>query len=545
MADQICGLYCVPPIVVARLGGSTTPLAAYAWAEPSNPRTDGDTVIVPAWSLDVLQDGTPDPFMPPSIRFRDGALLRPICPFVEVWARVGDPAAAPSTWRDAPVTPDLLAAEGASTGSLQFTVEARNLKARRRTGNPDLAYGNFEGLTISGSDHAVHTVHGVCPPGVANPMIPLGKTIPLGAIQVLRPRAQPAAGEAPWAAEVDVSVVRLRFTPAAGLMYGPPQAAATTVQNGPAVQTTEAFLNPAAGWFGNAGNVEGFVIPGDTFDTRTDSVAAALGVIDDTCEVRITVSFGNLAALASVFSAPPDFAPDRRPVVSIADELNDRDADSAARNAALGAADLEAWVADLFARAYDVVSLLNVDFWRTANDVALPAAKLGPPIAGDGLPDPRSAMGGEDALRNQTLQVGAATAQTPLPLADHARERHRDLANIETLRALVQADPQRLRSLVRGPFESERLSPTVQEGLRSTTMRMPPFMAQSTPATPLTLTAWQYDLLMRWADAQQPPPPAAVGHVAPGLGLAAGLSDRAEQHRAAVLQRLDAIGVMR
>ena len=220
MVEQICELFCIPPIAVARLGGSTTPLTAYEWPRPSNPRTDGNTVIVPTWSLNILPDGTPDPFKPQSIRFRDGALLRPISPFIEVWARVGDPAANPSTWRDAPVTPDLLAVQNASISSLKFEVEARNRKAQRRTGNPDLAIGNFDGLTIAGDDHSVHAVVGKSPPTATRPMIPPPSTIPLGAVQVLRPRNQPASGSEPWASDVNVAVVRLRFTPATGLMYG-------------------------------------------------------------------------------------------------------------------------------------------------------------------------------------------------------------------------------------------------------------------------------------------------------------------------------------
>jgi hypothetical protein len=543
VTDRICEIYCVPPIAIARLGGSTTPLAAYQWGRPANPRTDGETVIVPAWSLNILPDGSADPFLPQSIRFRDGALLRPVCPFIEMWVRVGDPAN-PGGWRDAPLTPDLLAAEGLSVGDLTFSVEARNLKAQRRTGNSALAYGNFEGLLIRGDDHAIHPVLGSSPLGVQNPMIPAGRHIPLGAVQMLRSRVQPVAPAAPWASIVNVEVVRFRFTPAAGLVYGPAQAAAANVQDGPSVQPSEAFLNAAAGWFGSEGAGDGFVNPSDTFDTRSDNVATSLGVVDDTCEARVTVVLNRvgehaLSALANVFAAPPDYAPDRRPFLSIADELNDRDADGAARNAAMGPEDLDAWVSDLFERIYEAVSVLNVDFWRNANAVALAADKLASPLVGDGLPNPKRAMGGEDALRNQRLRVGQATAQTLLPLAEHARERHRNLADVEALRDFVRADPQRLGNLVRAAFESERLSNGQQEQLRRTTMRMPPFMAQSTPNTPLTLAAWQYDLLMTWAQAQQPAPRAPLAVAAQPL------SPGAARHRDAVLRHLDAAAVTR
>ena len=44
--------------------------------------------------------------------------------------------------------------------------------------------------------------------------------------------------------------------------------------------------------------------------------------------------FFSLAARANVFAGPPDFGPDRRPFLSLADELQDRCSGEAERNAA-------------------------------------------------------------------------------------------------------------------------------------------------------------------------------------------------------------------
>ena len=44
--------------------------------------------------------------------FRDGDLIRPVAPFYEIWARVGDAGSAPATWREVPLTPALLQANG-------------------------------------------------------------------------------------------------------------------------------------------------------------------------------------------------------------------------------------------------------------------------------------------------------------------------------------------------------------------------------------------------------------------------------------------------
>lgn len=539
--DRICAIFCNPPLAFARLGGSTSPLAAYRWSDPLNPRSDGNTVIRADWSLNVLTDGSVDPFLPQVLRFRDGQLLRPVCPFIEVWARVGDPAANPSNWRDEPLTLSLLAAEGLGESDLSFSLSARNRKVERRTANPDLVYGTFPDLVIAGDDHQPHEILGSSPPSAASPMIPAGRHVPLGGLQILKARPQPAPTSAPWTDKVNVETIRMRFTPAAGLMYGPPAAAAAGVQNGPAVEPAQAFLKPAAGWLGNDGSNGPFVIPGDTFDTATDTDSTSLGVIDDSCEARVLVSLKRpgsevLSASANIFSGPPDFAPDRRPIVSIADELNDRAGDSAARNAALSGDELDRWVSDLFERVYETVAVLNVDFWRALNaGFQLQPTKLGPAIAGDGLPQPTRPMGSRDKLRNQQLTVGRASAQTPLPLSDHARDRHRDLAAIASLRQLVLADPARLKSLVRGPFEAESIGPGGTERLRRTTMRMPPFMAQSTPSTPLTLTAWQYELLMKWAAAQQPV-------AAPQALAAAPISPEALKRRSDVIERLDLAG---
>ena len=71
MAEKtfIQSIFIDPPIAIARLGGSPAPQDAYEWARSANPRTEGDTVIVPAWSLNRLPDGSVEPIMPVGIRF--------------------------------------------------------------------------------------------------------------------------------------------------------------------------------------------------------------------------------------------------------------------------------------------------------------------------------------------------------------------------------------------------------------------------------------------------------------------------------------------
>ena len=64
MADVIQSIFIDPPIAIARLGGSTVPQDAYLWVESPDPRSDGETTIVPTWSLDILSDGSVAPKLP-------------------------------------------------------------------------------------------------------------------------------------------------------------------------------------------------------------------------------------------------------------------------------------------------------------------------------------------------------------------------------------------------------------------------------------------------------------------------------------------------
>jgi hypothetical protein len=529
MADVIQSIFIDPPIAIARLGGSTVPQDAYLWVESPDPRSDGETTIVPTWSLDMLPDGSVAPTLPTELRFRDGALIRPVCPFFELWALVGAPGSAPDTWRETPITPALLSQHGASVSSLTLRIDARNLKAARRTGNPAHGFGTSPPVEIAGDDHGAHVLFGTSP-GRNPRMIPSGRSIPLGSVQMLRSTPnQPAAA---WTGIVDLEVIRWRFTPGRGRFFGPPQALQTSP---PAVEAANAFLNANAGWFG--AQMSNVVVPPDTYDGAETTNSLSLGVVDDTCEARMEVSLtlpggsGPFVAFANVFSGPPDFGPDRRPFMSIADELNDRAADAAARSAAMTPTERDAWVEDLFERVYETVSLLNVDHYRSERGVSLTGDRLGPQLVNDRVPEPTRAMGGRDALRNPRYTVEAASNNEPLPLSKHARRQHRAIADVQNLRDFIALNPGRIESLVRAPFEIQR-----DETPLLSTMRMPPFMRQSN-AEPLTLASWQYALLMQWvADANAAPDQlVALGVPGPAPSDVAAAAD---ERRTAVLARL-------
>ena len=438
----------------------------------------------------------------------NGALLRPVAPFLELWALVGD--GAPDQLRQVVVTPELLAANGASLTDLTFTVEAMNRKAARRTASPDLRFGTFPAVEVTGDQHGVVELRGESPPGVARPLVPRGRSIPLGTFQVLRPVAQPT--DQPWSAQVRVDAVRVRFTPGRGRFYGPPEAAQSTGGRPAAVPADRAFLAVDAGWFDAARTP--WVVPSDTFDERASG--RSLGVVDDAGDARVTTELRlgatGLRCGANVTVGPPHFAPDRRPFVSVADELNDRQ-DDPARDAAMSPAQRDKWVEDLFERIYETVAHFDVDHWRLGlGRQPLSAAERRPPIPGDGVPQPDRAMGGADRLRDPEIAIPAPSQVLPQPVAERARERHRNLSDLAELRALVRNEPQRLAELVRRPFGT-----APGDAGTGPSMQMPPFMRNSNADT-LALTWWQYDLLMAWAQAEQARPPGDVPEPADAAG---------------------------
>ena len=542
-------IYCNPAISIARLGASTVPMDAFTWVASDNPRIIGETRIQPTWTLDVQPDGSVAPRLPDRIVLRDGANLRPVAPFVEVWCGVGD-SGDPDNWVHQPLTTRLLRAEGLNVANLTFEITAMNLKAARRTGNDNLGFGVFEPVRLRGDNHTSTLLRAVSPSNLragAVAMIPRGRFIPMGRVQVIRPGAQPKAGSTPWDAVVNVETVRIRYTPAVGTFYGPPALVDQRLpDNDPrfeAVPAENAFLNADAGWDGANPLRSGFVNPWDTYDGAErsrqlpdGSIQAGLsyGVVDDTCEVRIAIQLDQapigqtvLNTQATIWVGPPDYALDRRPFLSLADSINDRAGDKDERSQALSAAERDRWIEDLFERTFETLSLMNVDIWRNDRGAQLSGDHLNSTaIPGDDYRYPDRAMGGRDRLRNPNIAMADPSDNVPLPMSDRAKERHRDLSDIAAIKDFILENPQRLEALIRPPF-----AVASNENPGATTMQMPPFMRNSN-AQPLTLTEWQYNLLMAW-QAQL----LAAGEGAPRDTT--GLSENANTRRAAVLRTLE------
>jgi hypothetical protein len=327
----------LPPLAVARLGSSAEPLENYELVvdQPLDHRR-----IVPSETLKV--DGATgeitEAYTPREILFRDGDRIRPVAPFLEVFART-----APNALE--PLTVDLLRAEGLAPQDLRWTVTLGNVKAFRRTADPD----DKITATASFGDHARHPLEGHCTNFLA------GKTLPLGVAQYIKPtEAFPE--------------IRLRYTPAAGLVYGASARRATADgPNGPVTEPDPVLdgrivYDETRGW-------KGYFDKGEPTDTNPGSIYAGYsdnannqvswGYLDDECDgivsVELTLGGKILRAYARIGAGPPSFAPDGLPIRTVADELEQAMFGPHVDAASVSDADVE----DIVRRAFETVRLLN------------------------------------------------------------------------------------------------------------------------------------------------------------------------------------------
>lgn len=314
MSRELLELRILPPFAIARLGSSPTPMDNY---ELEIPNPIGARQIVAADTLVVdPETGEASLKRPPfAVRFRDAEYrIRPIAPFLEVWARfAGEDHLVPLTTKE-------LSEMGLELKAVKWQVHVANIKAYRRTGDRK---DRVEALTGFFSDHAVHALEG------RSKNFFKGKFIPLGSAQYIRPSAE-------------FPELRLRFTPAAGKVYGPPRADAPDKPDG---NLAEEVYDPAkGGWRGyidatvdsktvknkkkllaalkttNPAQVyAGKLVPADS------SNQVSYGYLDDECDgfvtVELTIKGKTFSAYARVAAGPPTFAPDSKPVRTVADEL--------------------------------------------------------------------------------------------------------------------------------------------------------------------------------------------------------------------------------
>jgi hypothetical protein len=484
---------------------------------------------MPAVSLEVTEDGSLDAYLPRDLRFRDGALIRPVCPFLELHARIKSG----SKHKDVPLTPALLKANGLNLSLLSFEIRAANRKAARRTGQESCSF-DARGR-ILGNDHNRHQLLAYTHAATSAPPLVLAeRPILLGHIQVIRP-----AREGIVRLGVALDTIRIRFTPGTGQVYGPPAAVEGQTDDSRAkhviVPPQNRILNPQAAWatydYDDPPVTE--CQPVDTYDGASDIDRGNMswGVVDDTCDVILTAELSaqdeTLTATGRIFVGPPDFAPDRRPFYSLADELADRDPRSVPDPSKVDAVELGEAVHDLFRRVLETASLTNADRQRlvgvVTNEMLLPPGALkhpppGFPSMADRTMTPADKMKGHALLSDVAkglLKQPAGDDErdvTPLVRAEIARQQHQNLAETEYLISFLLDNAERFREIARPPYawipelepEPKRDDPFELRDPRRPRdmghdMRMPPYMRDSDFGA-LSLTRRQWDMVWRYIE---------------------------------------------
>lgn len=524
---QIVEMFFLPPIAVARVGGSDNPLEAFEWDSDVSTHGSHQTVIKPTVTLDVAADGSVRAYLPNVIRFRDGDQLRPAAPFFELWLKLEDG----ETKEEKRATPALLKQFGASLDNLQFSVTVANCKAQRRTGSAACSF--IARVDVGGNDHARKPLLAISPyTADQEPLVRPDHPIPLGTFQVVRPAAKVAMG-------IDLAQIRVRFTPARGEVYGPPNAIVgppSPAQPGEIVARQilpgvlheivperNRILNPNTPWSSYVMNEKGQTDPQpcDSYDGADVGDWRSWGVVDDTCDGIITaqlvVAGQRFVATARVLSGVPDFAPDRRPFVSLAADLADRDLPPAE----VTLEDTTEEIVDLFARVFETAGLMNLDAMRykaimiNINDP--------PPPNYQGLPQiDEKMMTKEDTPyvdlipkelnSDKVAQESEGVQFEPLPYTEVVKVAHAQLTDLITLKDFLHTRKEHVRKLIRPPYGrfsqlAEKPDVRPNNAFRDARvsrdslhdMRMPPFMRDS-DENPLSLTWRDYDMLMRFID---------------------------------------------
>ncbi|RHW25388.1 hypothetical protein D0Z08_19360 [Nocardioides immobilis] len=549
-------IYFEPPLAIARLGGAPTPMDNYVWVEDPTIYGVARNVLDPALTFQVLEDGSLLPFVPSVLTFREEGLLKPVAPFFEVHASVVLGADDPEVTQggqeagsvvDTALSLDLLKRLGADLSAMSFGVHVANLKAARRTNDPANGFEAY--VKVAGTDHAKHPLHAFTPPQPAGePLVEEGSPVPLGSFQIIRPTPVHVSG-------ADLGTVRVRFTPARGEVYGPPTAVLgqddATKQFHEIVPEPNRILNPRSTWLSYDGAYENPLWvnpePWDTYDGADQHSNVSWGVVDDTCDGLITaavvIGTKRYTASARISVGPPDYAPDRRPFVSLADDLADRDLEPSSLSALLTEAqapDTQSRLADIFARVWETASLINLDAIR-ARALAQNKGTITPGAPDSEPPHSEPPHVGKKSMLPDDAPFADANVQAAFPRGVPDPEvglvfsslvalAHNPLADEEELIRFLIGRGDRVRDLVRpayGAFADLRPEvasddapdPTFRDPriLRDLLhdMRMPPYMRDEM-AQALGLTRRQYAELMTYVAAADAASAAGAGSAPEG-----------------------------
>ena len=547
-------IWLVPPLAFARGGSSSTPCDAFEWTEPDlSAAGSGRTQVVSADTLIVDPESgivslkRADPKR--EIVFKDGDHIRPVCPFFELhglWERNGESVMGP-------VTPEVLALTGKTAADLRWQIEFHNSKAWHVTQDEgDRVVATVE---LRGDCNTPQVLKGRSPWGVIRPLVPPPSFVPLGSIQLTCPheefqefrlRFTPGAGKAYAPKDLMKRLAELEFPkrgekkPADMLSFVWDLVKLNNQWKGFHLPADQCILSPLATWpnfklftemdvtgavfgafnrlvsidalSGDPSQLLRSVLGGesDRFDPRNlppglyarvaeqPNLMASLGMIDDFGDGVIACSIDGVGtARARVVSGPPDFAPDRRPPVSLADGLSDRTLRAQVRkrgwvtNRNSEAAELE--VMDIIARAFETMGLANIDalndYFETEN--VNRANRDQPSAISDKVKErlwtKDTPVSGDPAAKMVISRD--VHFENPLRLTALGLSAHRRNTASMFFRALVLRYPDFMAKWIRVPAGPERYYDRKMPGLMRGADRMP-----------LHLTRRQYDLLANWVE---------------------------------------------
>jgi hypothetical protein len=305
----------LPPLAISRLGSSPEPVNNYDLVIPDD-QPLGYRRIESAPTL-IVDESTGritarEEKLPVTFKDEQGR-IRPVAPFIELWGRGDDE----DEWVH-------LTADDLAGAEIRWRVHVANIKAFRRTGDPD---DRIEASTGWFDDHTRRELR-----GESKNFLP-DKYIPLGHIQFIDPTSE-------------FPEIRVRYTPAHGYVYGA----------NPFVQNADgSYAANSLGYLQNDPNIHDVVydsskgkwlgydevfppnqvqppqatIPGQIYAGAANSEIAgswvSRGYLDDECdgtiEVEVTVGKRTLSSFARIGAGPPAFAPDSYPIRTVYDEL--------------------------------------------------------------------------------------------------------------------------------------------------------------------------------------------------------------------------------
>jgi hypothetical protein len=352
----------LPPLAIARLG-SGEPMDNYTAED--DPRYLLNWRVLkpqPTFEIDERRGSIRRRFVPESVEFMTGNRIRPVAPFLEVFAVTEAGALVPLTLK-------LLARLGLDQKAISWRAVVANRKVVRRTDNPkDLVLADtdwFEG-------HKPQRLRGHC-----DNFISKRRFIDFGQVRYIRPTAK-------------FPEIRLRFTPAKGLIYGPNRDEREKKAHDKKdahhrkdpIPLSRAIYDRTKGWngFGAADDSASSDTGKPPFLNETmppslyaveppaptwlnNNIAISRGYLDDACdgfvEVQMTLRDGRtLGATARICASPPAVVPDAQFVRTLADDLEQviegphlgKERDSVTR----------ARAEDIVRRAYETVRFMNV-----------------------------------------------------------------------------------------------------------------------------------------------------------------------------------------